>query len=364
MQVKKILTIFAKPGMTVAKDVITQDNILLIPKGTILNEYRILRLKSYSIRALYIEIPQETKNKNSEEISTDSNLTYSKQIKASKEFKQFHMDYDKNIEDFRVQLNEIVSNNDTIDADHLLEETRNLIKSSRNSLHLFDMIHNIRDYDDLTFAHSINVSMICNIIGRWLHYSQEDIDALTLAGLLHDIGKLIIPHEIITKPDRLTPQEYSIIKTHPLHGYNIVKDKNIDERVKLAVLEHHERCDGSGYPNGKKDAEIHDFSKIVAIADVYDAMTSNRVYRKGICPFDVIEQFEKDGFLKYDMKFLQPFLNGVVQTYMNNSVQLNNGKIGKIIMLNNQSLSRPVIQVENQFIDTSKEKSVHIESII
>ncbi|BBF44667.1 response regulator protein-CheY-like nd an HD-GYP domain [Lachnospiraceae bacterium KM106-2] len=368
MHNKKILVSLAKPGMKVAENVYTPSNILISPKGTTLTDYIIDRFRSYSIESISIEIPHKNPSSKPEtqhfnDKSRDSS-TYSNRIRSSKEFKQFHKEYDESIDDFKNQMNSIIQKNDKINSEHLLEETSKLINTSRNGFHLFHMIHNLRNYDDMTYAHSINVSLICNIIGRWIGYSNEDIDLLTLAGLLHDIGKLMMPQSIISKPEPLTPEEYNLIKTHPVQGYNLIRNCALDNRIKRAILEHHERCDGSGYPYGKKSAKIHDFSKIVAIADVYDAMTATRVYRKGLCPFDVIEHFEHDGMLRYDVKFLTPFLHGVVQTYMNNSVMLNNGHIGKIIMLNTNSLSKPIVQVDNQFIDTSKDRSVRIQNII
>ena len=127
-----------------------------------------------------------------------------------------------------------------------------------------------------------------HILGKWLSFSPKDVEVITLCGLLHDVGKLKIPNSIISKPGKLTSEEFSLIKTHTIRGFNILKNKNVDERVKLAAVMHHERCDGSGYPNGLVSHEIDQFSKLVAIADVYDAMTCARVYRGPLCPFEVI----------------------------------------------------------------------------
>lgn len=127
---------------------------------------------------------------------------------------------------------------------------------------------------------------------------------------------------------------------------------------------HHERCDGSGYPNGFKSDQIEDFSKIIGIADVYDAMTSNRRYRKAICPFDVVENFERDGFLKYDPGYLMIFMERIVQSYMHNIVRLSDGREGEVIMINKLSLSRPVIRTGTEFIDLSKDHRLSIDAII
>ena len=144
----------------------------------------------------------------------------------------------------------------------------------------------MRDVDDLTYVHSMNVALIASVIGKWMGYNQEKIKVLTLAGLMHDIGKLLIPEKILNKPGNLTDNEYEIMKKHVNLGYEQVKNKFMPMSVKEAILLHHEKCDGTGYPFGLKSDKIPETAKIIAIADVYDAMTSSRIYRAPICPFE------------------------------------------------------------------------------
>ena len=222
----------------------------------------------------------------------------------------------------------------------------------------------MRDYDDSTYSHCVNVSLICHVFGKWIHLSKSENEILTLCGLFHDVGKLEIPQSIVMKPSKLTDDEYATIKTHTVIGYEMLKNKNIDQRIKYSALMHHERLDGSGYPQKLKNNDINNFAKIVAIADVYDALTSKRVYREPLCPFEVLSIFEKEGDTKYDPQYLVIFLEQMFQTYVTNTVRLNNGCEGKIIMLNKHDLSSPVIQIENDFIDLSKDKSLYIQAII
>jgi HD-GYP domain-containing protein (c-di-GMP phosphodiesterase class II) len=127
---------------------------------------------------------------------------------------------------------------------------------------------------------------------------------------------------------------------------------------------HHERCDGTGYPNGLVSHEIEPFAKLIAIADVYDAMTCARVYRGPLCPFEVISLFETEGYLKYDTKYLLTFLEGIVQTYINNNVRLSNKMEGEIVLINKFDLSRPVIMVGDEFIDLSRHRDLYIEALV
>ena len=210
-------------------------------------------------------------------------------------------------------------------VDSMLGDVDALLKKTRNPLHLLDMLQCMRGYDDMTYTHSMNVALICNVIGNWLRMNEKDLKVLVTCGLLHDIGKLRVPNDIITKPGKLTVQEYEIVKKHPQYGYEMLKDKNLDRRVKLAALQHHERFGGTGYPYGLMGSDIEYFSSIVAVADVYDAMTSNRCYRKGICPFKVIGILEQDKDA-YEPGVLYLFMERTIEAYVNTEVLLSNGE--------------------------------------
>ena len=137
----------------------------------------------------------------------------------------------------------------------------------------------------------------------------------------------------------------------------------MDDRIKLAALQHHERYDGKGYPRQLAGIEINEYASIVAIADVYDAMTSNRIYRKGICPFTVISMFEKEKDL-YNPHYLYLFMKRLVEAYVNTEVILSNNERGKIVLLNQNLLSRPVVITDKKTYDLSRDFSVDITALI
>ncbi|MDE6232004.1 MAG: HD-GYP domain-containing protein, partial [Lachnospiraceae bacterium] len=264
---------------------------------------------------------------------------------SSEEFEQFGEEFGKSTNRLRNEFNQIVSKKATnLDQDKMLDVVNRIIDSNKNNYHMLDMLNCMRGYDDLTYIHCINVALICNMMAEWLGYSKEKTDELTMAGLLHDIGKVKIPKDIITKPGKLNDDEYEVVKYHPKLSYEILRETNLSEGVKKAVLMHHERYDGSGYPFKLKGNDISETARIVAIADVYDAMTANRVYRKGICPFEVIEYFQNQ-ISVYDPQFLLEFLEHTAQTYVGNKVQLSNGEVGKVAMINKQDIGRPVVLV-------------------
>lgn len=366
MKIKKILTSQAIPGMICAGDIYTFNNLLIIAMNTPLTDRIITRLRFYSIEEIPVFIEEAKPIVHEEYVDPVYEYTEinTNKIKKTIAFKKFHKSYIETVDNLNDSLTKIASHSGEINIDELMLHCNDVLLTCRNTFHVFDMLHCIRDYDDLTFVHSLNVALICNTIGKWLDFSKEDLDALTLAGLLHDIGKLLIPNSIISKSGKLTDDEFTTIKTHSTKGYQLLKDMDIDKRIKYAALMHHERCDGSGYPNGYTRRSIDSFAKIVAIADVFDAMTSARAYRGPLCPFEVISLFETEGLNKYDPKYLMTFLEGIVQTYMHNQVRLSNGMEGEIIMINKNFLSKPIVHVEYAFIDLSKEKDLSIVAIL
>ena len=280
----------------------------------------------------------------------------------TEEFKVFNKVYLDSIDSLKDTFNNVVMKNEEIDKDAILEDVQNVVSKSRNSIHIIDMLQCMRGYNDVTYVHSMNVALLSNMIGRIIYpdIKDEELDVLTLAGLLHDIGKMMIPDEIINKKGRLTESEYNIVKTHVLHGNNILKNLNLDPRIAEVAMRHHERCDGSGYPGGYRREQTEPFARIVAIADTYDAMTSDRVYRPAICPFDVIHMFEREGIIKYDTEYLLPFLEKAVQAYINTDVKLTTDEIGRVIMINQNRFSRPIVKVGNEFYDLSEKENANI----
>lgn len=368
---KRVLTIKAKIGEVVGSDVYTDGGHLVIKKGTVLDQDIIEKLKYYSIFDFFVEDKKEISYEQDdlermifeedEEDATEEDAYY-KKIKKTEEFKKFESIFNSSVVRVQESINDIIYKNAPVDVDALLGDIKKITKEFKPDVSLFDMVRCIEGYDDLTYVHSVNVSLMARIIAIWMGYSNEEVDMVSLGGLLHDIGKVMIPREVITKPGRLTPTEYALVQTHPIHGYNILKNQKIDERIKLCALQHHEKCDGKGYPYNLEYKDIDPFARIISIADVYDAMTSNRVYRKGMCPYDVITIFENSQEA-YDPIVLRKVLERVADSYINNEVIVNEDMDGKIIMINKDKLGKPVILVGGAYVDLSKEKNIKITSL-
>lgn len=365
MKTKKLFTANLRPGMIVAESVYTYNGRLIIQENTELTPDIISKLKHYAIKTVYILVndsPQKTENTNNND-NDNQKPTYFERIEQSEDFKKFHSQFDSCLTGFKKTLNDMIIKSSDGLVDEMISEIESILEKSRNPLHLLEMMQCMRGYDDLTYAHSINVALICNVIGTWMNLSHDDIETLMIAGMLHDIGKLRIPPEIIQKPSKLTDNEYAIIKKHPEYGYEILSTKNLNSKINLAALQHHERYDGKGYPNGLKGNEIDLFSGIVAIADVYDAMTADRVYRKGICPFPVLEHMELQKEL-YEPGALYKFIERTVEAYINTEVKLSNGDVGRVVLLNKNFLSRPIVISDTKTYDLSKDFHLHIDTLL
>lgn len=350
----------AEPGMKLSRDVVCSDGRLIAQSGMELTMDLITTISDNHV--LEINVYKEDASAAPSEPAKE--LTYFDKIQASPEFARFKEAYNNTVSGVKNNLNDIVFNNKEIEPELIMKETSDILGNSRSNLQIFDMLHSLRANDDLTFVHCINVSLIATIIGRWLKLSEDDLNVLTLCGLLHDIGKLKIPDEVLLKPGRLTDEEYATIKTHVNLGFDQLKNQNIDNRIKEACLLHHEKCDGTGYPFGLRSEKIPLFAKIITVADVYDAMTAARVYRGSMCPFDVIKIMEDDAFSKFDPSILLPFLHNVVSSYLHNNVKLSDGKIGEVVLINNNRLSRPGIMCEGEFIDLSTRPDLTIIEIL
>lgn len=346
------------PGMIVTQDIFSKSNEKLASKNTIINAKMLNSLKLHSIQQIPVLIPPSLADR----VQTDTHVN---KLRDSLEFKKFKRSYLNTTENVKSLFSDMTgSAAKNITPDKILEGVSPLLAECENSMHTFDMLHCMRDFDDLTYVHSLNVSLICHSIAAWLNFNEEDTRLVTVAGLIHDIGKIKIPEEILKKPSKLTDDEYRIMKAHTILGSQIISGTNLDPRIKDAVLSHHENYDGSGYPYGKRGDEIHSFTKIVTLADVYDAMTANRVYREGICPFDVVATLEEEGFHKYDPAYLLPFLKHIVQSYINAPVMLTNTLVGEVVMINQDHLSKPIVKVDDQFFDLSRKTDIKIKCLL
>ena len=200
----------------------------------------------------------------------------------------------------------------------------------------------IKGYDEYTFIHSINVCILCLTMGRHMNFSREQLETFGTGALLHDVGKMKVPHEILNKPGKVTDEERLEINKHPLYSLEILeKSSGIPDESKQIALQHHERCNGQGYPYGLKGEEIFRFSQIAAIADVYDAMTTDRVYKKAAPPHVAIKEIYRDARKDFNTAMVERFVQCVGIYPVGTLVLLDTDEVGIVAAINPEKLLRP-----------------------
>lgn len=330
-----VATLALQVGSVIAEDVISQGNVI-VPKNTAVNEKTIQKLNMFRIMGVCIYEP------------ADFAKSYMEKVKLSKEFAAYQDMYNIQLIAYKVSVDSFVYNHVPFRTQDLLAISDALCPPNLSFKQLLTYINLITPKDEeLSFSHGLNCALIAKKFGERLGLKPEEITLLTLSGFIFDVGKNMLPQDIIYKPAKLEKMEYDLVKTHAFHAYHLLSRTNLDKRILNTVLQHHERCDGSGYPQGLTDAQIDPYSKIIAIVDVYEAMTAPRSYRPPMCPYKAISIFEKEFLQKYDISFVQSFMKSLSDELIGSRVKLNSGDEGEVIMANPRSLARPMIRMDD-----------------
>jgi putative nucleotidyltransferase with HDIG domain len=333
-------------GDMLGRDIYDDNGIKLLCENTVINDYIKNKLKSLGIHSLWI-LREET-------------------VKAYVDsvFEGFRDDYNDNVTKVKKMLEDLSEGKSIRYGD--IETINDVIYEDLNdNNYIVKCLNEIHNYDMYTYNHSVNVALYSMLIAKWNGFSVNEIKEAITAGLLHDIGKVKIPDNILNKKGKLEEAEFEEIKKHTLYGYSLVKNsKEISEDVKRAILMHHERIDGSGYPRALSGAEIGKYSKIVAIADVFDAITSERVYKKKATPFEAFQFFMDKGIESFDITMLKNFLFNLSAYYIGSNVELSNGENGKIVYIPPQDILSPIVVTQSTYIDFSKENDIRIIALV
>lgn len=355
-----------REGSLLGKTIYDQNGNLLLKAGTSLNQKILEKVKNFNIYSLYVVdkyidteiediIKPELRNKTIKLLKeTFSNIYKFNNINNNETTKRnLHK---KNLEYFK-SINEI--------SEELID---NILKNKDMLVSLID----IKNTDNYTYQHSVNVAVISLIIGIGLNLNKNRLITLCSGALLHDIGKVFIPKEILNKPSSLTQEEYEVIKKHPKLGYEYLrKQSQIKTTILLISLQHHERIDGTGYPYGITGEKIHYLSKIVSIADVYDALTSDRSYRRALSASDAIEYIMGNVGRMFDFSIVNMFTKLIVPFPFGTIVKLSNGDVGIVQETPAHFPLRPSVKIvkssnedkQGNVIQLVKERSLVISNI-
>lgn len=316
-----------REGMRLGETLIDANGTVLLAKGRRLSSVNIDSIKQRGYACLIID------DEESAGIRLVRPLESKTEVSILKALKELDVD--------RIQLaaKDIVA--------HLIE----------GNIYLADM-ESIKTYDDYTYQHSLEVGTLAAIVGLAAGFTVADAERLTCAGLLHDLGKTMISSEIINAPRKLTEYEYEQIRNHSEYGYNLLKDKyDVPAAIRVAIYQHHENEDGSGYPRHVKGDKIHKYAKIIHCCDVFDALTSKRTYREPVSrreAIDYLRDHTSDLFSKmYTMVFTQcvcPYPTGT-------TLKFTSGEIGVVVSNSAGNLDNPVIRIMGRRGETTLEES-------
>ncbi len=337
-----VATEFLRPGTKLNKAILNHKGQVLINEGIPMTDRMIRRLEDLGITFVYIDDEHtkdiEIKNSISDKTRKEAIQTIEKTFK---ELKVGHpMSNALALEKSTKQFTELI---------------RSVMSELKGNKELLTLLSEVMIHDHYIFTHSFNVTLYSLAIGMEIKLNDKQLEALGLGALLHDVGKMLTPKDILVKPGKLTLEEYEEVKKHAVNGFELLRNlPNIPLIAAHCAFQHHERLDGSGYPRGVTSNDIHVFGKILAVADVFDAITSNRVYRQAMLPHEGLEILYAGAGQQFEAVIVKAFRKAVAIYPVGLTVTLSDGRTGVVIGQNQGYCDRPVIrilEVNNQSIE-------------
>lgn len=326
-------------GRRLKRDLFNSHGVFIAPARTLLNEEQLGVIDKHGIQLGSLDVQEEAKISNVQS-QLDASAAYVREL------------FDKVRYTKQVPLLEI------------REEIIPMIQQVSGTTDIHELFAALQSKDDYTYRHNLAVGVLSTLIGRWLGMPESELAQLALAATLHDIGKLKIPQDLLIKPDRLTTEEFELVKKHTIFGYEMIKETVGATHMQAVIaLQHHERQDGSGYPLALRGDQIAPLSRIVAIADIFHAMTSDRPYRKAAPFYQTLQEMNQHTFGELEPQVCRIFIDRMMQSTLSHEVVLTDGRGGTIVLINRHDPLRPLISINDEFIDLSKASSLKIVSV-
>jgi HD-GYP domain-containing protein (c-di-GMP phosphodiesterase class II) len=320
-------------GSRLAKPIYNDSGQILLYKGGVLTDRVKSRLYELGITFIYIN------DKRTEGIEIETAVSAETKRKAVKTIKS----------EFQNIANELkLKKSFSVDqlSKDFAEIVRDILSDLKSNKNTLTLLSDMFVYDSYIFTHSLNVTMYTLALAVDLEFTDKQLMEIGMGSLLHDVGKMAIPVKVLNKPGRLTDEEFKVIQNHPMAGFKILRNApNISLLSAHCALQHHERLDGTGYPQGLKNDDIHFYAKIIAIADVFDAVTSNRVYRKPMLPHQALELIYSGVGNQFDHSLVEAFRRTVAVYPVGLTVTLSDKRVGIVVKQNKQLSTHPVIRI-------------------
>lgn len=343
---KRVLLDKAIDNMVLAQDILDQYDRVLVTAGTTLRSATLALLRKHRVETVWVRDIKVNNQEITQVSSLISTVTRRKMTNAVQKIFQ----PEEKVVDYLPEI-----------CDSIDDAIAQL--SSQENLLLF--LTDIRGKSQYLYGHCVDVGVFAIVIGMAMGLSRDDIRALGIGGLLHDYGKIAIDAAILEKNGPLTAEEFEEVKTHVTVGYNLLKtEAKVDSRIALITLQHHERPDGRGYPWGATEREIHPLAKIVAVADVYDALTTHRVYRPAISLYDATRIINAGAGVQFDTDVVAAFNKVAAPFSIGCSVIMDNGLTGAVIRINTNAPARPVVWTRQGTINLYMNDEINIVAVV
>ncbi len=337
-------------GMTVQDDIYNYNGkLILVPKGVILDDLMLNRLKRFNSDRRNIKV----------KINTYKALRENKAVSQALQLEK--LENDTGYGSVKDSVNSFLTQtkySPELDIKQTNALTQNIteVLSSSQATKIFECVNAPHPADEYLQHHSLNVSLLNGIMGKWLNLDTETVQELILTGLLHDIGKTKVDQDILNAPRKLTAEEYEHIKQHPVFSYELLNSTElIPKNVKLGALFHHEREDGSGYPKKLTGDAVPIHAKITAVSDVYDALASRRCYKQEQSALHVLGMMMRGEVGLCDNIYLKLFCQHMPQNFLNKSALMNDGTIATVRFIPITDVEYPILDIDGEIKQASDE---------
>ena len=385
------------PGMVLGKMIVTTDGKIFLNEGAVLTLRIIQTLQLWGFR--YVEIREERPVEWSGEIpepiriqqdveqaaldlesvaATEESIaeeTIAEDVAAEQQDEtefpanvpvEFVQHYQAALQVLKKHLGKVRFVKDDFNGDEIRQMVTTNIIPLIEDHSVTDFLQMISHEEDYLYHHSVDVGIIAGCLSFWMGRSYHEIEETILGALLHDVGKALIPLKVLNKPGSLTEEEMHLVRFHSIRGYKFLKEYgDFSQSVLLCALQHHERIDGSGYPMAVQGDKIHSYAKVIAVADVFDAMTSARGYGSRATPYEAVEIMKREMAGKLDQQICSVFLDKLSQRFVGDIVQLSNGQRGEVVFLNPHDCTRPIVRTrDGEFFDLDKHRNLSINKML